>query len=177
MNLEIRGPDSQSRFLSLRFSGDLHSWGRVPMQGDFSSPTALSQRDIPARARHTCHPAGLWPRRELQDSKGSRGKWEQVTLPPARAGMEAARDSDKRRQPPGPICSLPGTSSYRRETRANIFSCSWSLHLIAKKITTLNICRNTPFALLSKSRVFPGRSGADSQAAAGLAGAPALTSK
>lgn len=118
-------------------------------------PHSTSWRDVPVRACHTCHLAGLRLRRELQGSKDSRCESWSPCLGPGLGQRQLETRTPAGR--PNPICSWLGTPSYTREIWAKIFSCFWSLYLVAK-IHCSNICRNAPFALLFKSRVLPGGS-------------------
>lgn len=167
MKVEIWGPSSQSHFLSLRSVGGQFSWGRILIQGDLTPP------------QHTvdgypgmCHSAGLRLRQELQGSKGSRHESRSLC---SHHGWDGG--SPRPRQPqadPWPHLFFAWHIFIHDRNTAKIFRCPWSLHLTAKYHCS-NICRNMPFALLFKSRVFPGGSGPDSWAEARLTGAPVPT--
>lgn len=113
----------------------------------------------------TCHPA-----RVCDCGKRVRSANLSESRSLSQARMEAAPDSNNHMQPPDTICSLPGTSSYRRETwkRTRQEKQNFLLFLATsfnwkkkknpqKKSQHSNICRNTLF----KSEVFPGGSGTE----------------
>lgn len=132
MNLEIRGPSSQSHFLSLRSTGGQFSWGRALMQGGFNSRTAHC-RQI------SCHV----PLCRIVTDAGTSGQqrqqtWEQVTLLPPRLAWRQPKTQTTPGSPLTPSVLCLHIFIQERNT-AKIFHWYWSLQKITA-ITFVEIC-------------------------------------